>query len=76
MQMVREIACVRPARPVAGERYCLRLLLMVVRGPKYFEDFTTSRMKGFRRTTPLALRTMFLIGLREQMIANPLAIWD
>ncbi|CCE31674.1 uncharacterized protein CPUR_05527 [Claviceps purpurea 20.1] len=89
--------------PVAGERFYLRLLLTVVRGPKSFEDlyyYENERFPTYHAAcvarglavndnewfacfdtsivacTESALRTMFLIGLREQMIANPLAIWD
>jgi hypothetical protein len=89
--------------PVSGERYYLRLLLTVVRGPRSFTDLYF--VEGVRYPTYQAacvarglaendqewfqcfdeailftpasgLRTLFLTGLRQRLITDPLAIWD
>ena len=89
--------------PVSGEKYYLRLLLTVVRGPRSFADlymFEDVRYPTYHAAciarglaendqewfqcfdeailfTPASgLRTLFLMGLRHRLIADPLAIWD
>ena len=89
--------------PVSGERYYLRLLLTVVRGPQsfthlYYVDgvrYPTYQAACIARglaendqewfqcfdeavlsTTGHGLRTLFLTGIRQQLIADPQVIWD
>lgn len=89
--------------PVAGERYYLRLLLTVARGPTSFADlynvagttYPTYQAACIARgladndqewfhcfseaalfTPAHGLRTMFLVGLRQRLLADPLSIWD
>ena len=88
--------------PVSGERYYLRLLLTVVRGPQSFADLywvdgvrhptyqAACIARGLAEndqewyqcfdeavlfTTGSGLRTLFLTGLRQRLIADPLAVW-
>jgi hypothetical protein len=89
--------------PVSGERYYLRLLLTVVRGPRSFTDlyfdedvrYPTYQAACIARglaendqewfqcfdeavlfTLAGGLRTLFLTGLRQRLMADPLAIWE
>jgi hypothetical protein len=98
----RRIGRMYHCSPVSGERYYLRLLLTVVRGPRSFADLYS--VEGVRYPTYQAaciarglaendqewyqcfdeavlfalagsLRTLFVTGLRQRLIADPLAIW-
>lgn len=89
--------------PVSGERYYLRLLLTVVRGPRSFAELY--EVDGVRHPTYQAaciarglaendqewyacfeeaalftsgsgLRTLFLTGLRQRLIADPVEVWN
>jgi hypothetical protein len=89
--------------PVSGERYYLRLLLTVVRGPQSFADlyevdgirYPTYQAACIARglaendqewyacfaeaalfTSGSGLRTLFLTGLRQRLIADPLEVWN
>jgi hypothetical protein len=89
--------------PVSGERYYLRLLLTVVRGPRSFADlyfvdgvrYQTYQAACIARglaendqewyqcfdeavlfTPAGGLRTLFLTGLRQRLITDPLTIWE
>ena len=99
----RRIGRMYHCSPISGERYYLRLLLTVVRGPRSFTDlyfFNDIRYPTYQAAciarglaendqewfqcfdeailfTPAGgLRTLFLTGLRQRMIADPLAIWN
>jgi hypothetical protein len=89
--------------PVSGERFYLRLLLTVVRGPRSFDElylvegvryptyYAACIARGLAEndqewfqcfdeailsTTGHGLRTLFLTGIRQQLIADTRAIWD
>ena len=98
----RNIGRMYHSSPTAGERFYLRMLLTVVRGPTSFTDLRTydgichetyhqaciarglvendqEWIDCFNEavvfTSGHGLRTLFLTGLRTEMIAEPLMIW-